>query len=294
VSGLARSALAGPKSLTLDWAAPAECPDGAAIERAVNDVVAPNARGTAARSVRGVVTRPSPTTYHVDLAIETEPGRWSERSLSGATCASVSDAAALVIALAEHAERDAPLREPPRAREAGADARSTRERPFIVLSAALDHGATAGLAPGVSVLGGASFAQVRWEASVSYFAPQTASVAGAPELGAKFTLWNVSARACYPLWRGALWLSPCAGAGMDGTRGVGFGAHTPLTATSWVLVARAGALTEWELARSTALRLDLEAILPFARPEFTVDGAGAVFRRDPLGFRGAFGVELRF
>jgi len=282
-------------ALTLAWTAPAECPDRSAIERAVNNVVGHSEQGAAPLAARAVVSHPTPETYSVALAIETEPGHWDERSLSGPTCASVSDATALLIALAMRAEHEKPSSavadHPPR--------EPTRPSPTLGVGFAIDAGSTPKLTYGPLLLITVPVGPVRVEATAAGFISQRAQVSGT-DIGADLSLFAFGARACFPLWDGALWVAPCAGVGVDWTRAAGFGARQPKNAASIDGVARAGASAQWDLRagqntqQGVSLRVDLEAALPFERPQFDVDGAGAVYRRNSAAFRSSLDLLWRF
>jgi len=306
VSCAATQALyAEERAFTVAWQAPSECPDGAAIERYVEQVVGGSGSGPVAVRATGSVTRSADGRYAATLELDTGSAQASTRALDAADCEAVSQAAALLIGLAIRAQVEPvaappveapqpPVKEtPPAAAEP-----SPRARGFLSVGPVADWGSTPGLTFGLSLSGGVQLAGLRIEPSLAYFGPRSESVAGQPGVGARFTLATAGLRACMPLAGGRLWLAPCLGAGVDWIRGSGFGARVPRSGSSWSAVGRAGLLLGWDISSVISMHWELEGVLAAARPEFQVQentaDEGFVFRRRAASARTGLGMDVHF
>jgi hypothetical protein len=159
----------------------------------------------------------------------------------------------------------------------------------------IDWGSTPGLAYGPTLaVGWSPFGGARWEAFGSFFFNRRGTVAGEALLGADFTLAAFGMRECYPVLDAAVSLAPCIGAGLDWLHATGFGAREPRNGSAWAFTAQASGIFLWNFHQFAAVRLEVGAVIPFARPEFVIDGAGTVHRRALAAFRGAAGLELHF
>jgi hypothetical protein len=298
ISSAASTATAADRAFALTWTAPPECPDAATVEGFVDADVGETAYGPAAVRARGTVQPTTDGRYAVVLDLDTGGAQSNERQLVDGSCEAVSQAAALLVALAIRA-RAAPPASPsaPAERPVRATALS-HERPFAAAEVLTDLGSLPTATVGLGLAGGVTFAGLRLEPTVAYFAPQSGNVSGRADLGARFALGAAAVRLCAPFPRSDVWLAPCFGAGVDWIVARGFGARAPRNASTFDAVATAAALGGWDVSSIISLHLEVGAVVPFARPEFEVDGVGdgaaSVYRRAPLAFRGAFGLELHF
>ncbi len=291
----ARSAAASERAFAVAWSAPAECPDAVAIAQYVDDVLGGADAGPVAVRAVGVVTRSADASYAVTLDLDAGAAQPSKRSLSGPDCESVSRAAALLIGLAVRARVEpppAPLPPPPAPPPPAAPI--THARAFMSLLVLADDGSTPKPTLGIGVAGGVRWSHLRLEPMLGYFAPRSTSIALHPGVGAQFQLATAGARACSPFSADSVWLAPCFGAGVDWLRARGFGAHINHTASSLAVIGRAGLLAGWDISPIISARIELEAVMPLARPEFMVDGDGDVYRRSPLAARAALGLDVHF
>ncbi|HWZ89873.1 MAG TPA: hypothetical protein VNW92_13520, partial [Polyangiaceae bacterium] len=296
VSCAPAAASARERSFSLAWTAPPACPDAAAVEGYVEEDVGAPAYGPTAVHARGTVSDAPEGRYSVELelALDAAGARSSRRTLVDNSCEAVSQAAALLVALAIRAQA-APDAAPPAPAEAPTkEATNWHERPFFGVAVVTDLGSLPRPTVGLGVAGGATWAIVRLEPTVAYFAPQSGSVAARADLGARFRLAVAGARVCTPFPRSRFWIAPCAGGGVDLIWASGFGARTTRIASTAQAIATAALLGGWDISPIISMRLEVGAALPLARPEFMVDGVGNVYRRAPLALRSAFGLELHF
>jgi hypothetical protein len=281
-------------AVELDWDAPSECPSGAAVTGEVERILAGSPARTARMRAQGTVTRSAQDKWHVELLLRgTE---WeAKRGLDGPTCAAVSDAAALVIALALNPEVDpAPSVKP----ENGADLHTTWIPMPTFMGPALGAGLTgdAGSVPdgtvGIEANFGWTIGNVHTELSGTYFLARRGTLVDRDDVGATFHLGATSLRGCYQFARERLAFGPCVDVGLQWTKAQGFGpidAHT----VSGVTPAIGGALgVEWLLSRYFVPYARLGGVVPLARPEFAVQGMGYVHRAAVVAFRSTVGFEV--
>jgi len=295
VMGVPRLASASERAFALTWNAPDECPDATTVEQYVDDVLGDANFGPVAVHASGVVSRTADARYAVQLDLDTGAAQPSRRSLDAANCEAVSRAAALLIALAIRA-RAAPPSPPPAPSPAPepAPSRVPRARGLLGLLTLADFGAIPAATLGAGITAGVRWPRLQLESTVAYFAPRSTSAPNRADVGARFELGTAGARACTPLTVTAVWLAPCVGAGVDWVRAPGFGARVTRRPSTWDLIARFGLLGGWDISSIISARVEVEGVLPVARPEFEVDGVGDIFRRSPVGVRTGLGLELQF
>ena len=299
---LAAPALAGPPGLEIDWQAPAGCPDQAAIRRYVAQVIANTEDAASAMRARAVVSRISVDRWAADLTVRSSAGEESARSLEGPTCDAVSEAAALVIALAIHSSASAqspvpPAAHPERETEAGPSSASQVDRdrrPLVAAGLAGDVGSLPGPAYGARLAVGWTLAGIRWEPFAAYFARKRATVEGRDTVGADFALAAAGLRGCYSLSGRVVGLAPCLGAGLDWIGGAGFGSREPRQAANFSATVAGAWVASFHLTDMVSPRLEIEAVAALRRAQFVVSGAGTVYTEAPVALRGAVGMELHF
>ncbi|HEY4104761.1 MAG TPA: hypothetical protein VGM44_12760, partial [Polyangiaceae bacterium] len=282
ISSGARAALAAENVPSLTWSAPSECPPVATVNGYVTqDLGAARIDATQVRA-RGTVTATNDGRYEVVLDLDTGGAERTTRTLSGANCESVSQAAALLVALAIRAERaPEPTAAEASKRELEARRFNHHARPFLAALVSTDAGSLPQPTLGLGIAAGATLGVVRLEPALAYFAPQSGTVSDQPALGARFTLASAMLRACTPFEASDFWVAPCLGGGLDWLRASGFGARVSKRTSTVDALGVAAALGGWDISSIISLRVELAAVVPLARPEFVVDGVGSVYRRAP-------------
>jgi hypothetical protein len=289
-----RLAVAHERAFALVWSAPTECPDAATIEQYVDDVLGDGNFGPLAVRASGTVSRTTEGRYAVTLELDAGAAQPSRRALDAEDCEAVSRASALLIALAIRA-RAAPIVPPPPPPVAPpAPPPPQRARGFVSVLGEADVGAVPTPTLGLGLAVGARWPRLLLESSFAYFAPRSTTAKGSADVGARFQMMTLGARACAPITVTALWLAPCLGAGVDRVGAPGFGARVTRRPTAWDAVGRFGLLAGWDISSIISARAEIEGVLPLARPEFEVDGVGDVFRRAPVGGRAGLGLQLQF
>ena len=285
----------GGKAFALSWSAPEECPSAAEVEGYVDRDLGAIAHGRTVVRANGVVSTRSDGRYGVELELDTGAARSSRRELTGVSCAEVSEAAALVVALTIRAEAEPATKPAPEpAREPEAEPVVNRHaRPYLAAALALDVGSLPKPTVGLSLAGGVTFAGLRVEPAIAVYAPQSGDIAGTGE-GAHFVLGAAQLRACAPFPRSELWLAPCLGGGVDLVHASGFGADETRVASTFDAFGTGALLAGWDISPIISARLDVGAVLPLARPSFVVDGQGQVYHRGSVALRSLLGFELHF
>jgi hypothetical protein len=293
----ARTALGqtAASNIDLDWDAPSECPASGAVTAEVDRILAGSPARAARMRAQGIVSRSSPDKWHVELFLR--GAEWeAKRGLDGPSCASVSEAAALVIALAINPEVDRPP--PPVKPEASPDVRASAIPMPTFVGPALSAGITgdAGTVPdgtlGIEANFGWTIGSVHTELSGTYFLERRGTLVERNDVGATFRLGATSLRGCYQFARERLAFGPCVDVGLQWTKAQGFGPIDTHT-VSGVTPAIGGALgVEWLLSRYFVPYARLGGVVPLARPEFAVQGMGYVHRAAVVAFRGTVGFEV--
>ena len=137
--------------------------------------------------------------------------------------------------------------------------------------------------------------RLRFEAGGAYWAPQTETPSGQVSASADFSLVSIVGRVGYTVSLGAFELVPSLMAEADFMEAEAKGGVTtsiPASATWFAL--GGGGWVFWALTREIALRLGVEAALPFTRPYFEVTHGPEVFKPGVISAKGAIGLELRF
>ncbi len=285
-----------PGSIDLEWDAPSDCPGRAAVISEVDRVLSAAPTRSARMRVEGKASRVTPDAWHVDLLLR-GPDWEAKRALDGSTCAAVTEAASLVIALAMNPEVEPPpptkLEPVPEPRESPPP-RASFQGPALGLAAAAD----AALLPGGTIGGEGNLAwtvgPIRLELAGSYFAERRATLATQNDVGARFRLGAMNARGCYLARVAHAALGPCVDIGVAWTRAEGFGPIQTYQASSTTPILGGAAFAEWQIARFFAPFMRFGASTPLSRPEYAIEALGHVHRAPPVVVRAAVGIEMHF
>jgi hypothetical protein len=277
--------------LELNWQAPAGCPDGAAILRYIAKVVGDTEPATPMHA-RANISRLASDRWLADLTVGTTTSDESVRTFEGPTCEAVSEAAALVVALAVHPGGEPAT--PPSFHKLPEPPPPDHSRGLVALAFAGDVGTTPTATYGAEFALRWTVSGIRWEPFGSYFRRQPGHVSGQEDVGARFTLAGGGLRGCFPFPGGASWVAACAGGGIDWMKAEGFGARDPQSTAIWSGNIRTGLQASWSPSAVLTPRFEAEAVVPLARPEFVVLGAGRVHRQAPVVLRVGVGMELHF
>jgi hypothetical protein len=306
-----------PAGISLSWTAGPGCPDRDAVLARIRSLLASSQPSPRTLTATGVVEATPTGDYSLALTT-TQDGATHQRALTAPTCDSLADAGALVLALAldpsllshpqpepqpEPAFTPPPLDPPtppppPRAPDRTAVAPRTHASHSGLAVAGLalaDLGTLPRTALGAAMALGLAFDALRLELLLGVLPPVRTVIAEQPERGGDLMLFAGGPRGCYEPWRAPLGLGGCAGFEVGGLAGESFGAtEADGAAIAPWLALRAGVVARLELADSLTLRLDLEGLVPTARPRFLIERLDAVHQPGPVSARLLLGLEVAF
>jgi hypothetical protein len=345
----ARADGAAPSSrLSLEWSAPASCPSAADVRKAVDRLLGEKG-GDGAQPIRvsAIVSQEESGGFYMKIEAPGE-GSARARELRGPTCAAVTDAAALIIALMfdpsamdKSAREGAPPSPPPpsplvdgssaapdgptpapapaptapeaklgagraptpsprRARRASPpDPRSDPAAPTLIsIRASVFGGADLGSLPAIAgSIGGALAIHVgpqRYEAGFNGWPARASRLPSQPSAGGDVDLFAFYGAACRVFRAGPIRLAPCGALEIGQIHASGFGVPRLGSGSSVWFALKLGPLAFWELWSHVGLTARLEAVVPFLRPEFVLQGPRLVHQPLPVSGRASAGVELRF
>ncbi len=297
-------------SFSLEWEAPPECPSAAAVERDVAQILSASSAPTAALRARGVASRTSPDKWRADLVLRGVVWE-AHRTLEGATCAAVAEAAAVVIALAINPQIEPPAPKvpppkpmPPSKPTAQPEAVPTPEQgehfvhrppagPFLGVGVVSDLGTLPGAAFGAEGWIGWQIAALRFDVGGSYFLSKRGTLPRHSDIGATFQLAAMGQRSCYQWAYESISVGPCLDVGLTWTRAEGFGPIVSYRVSTVGFSLGADMALAWQLSRFLRPYFRLSGALPVARPEFAVQGLETLHRAAIVSVRGVIGIEAQ-
>jgi hypothetical protein len=287
---------------TLEWTAPAGCPDASQVRTAVDGMLdaASWDRAPAGMIARGTVTEADDGRFV--LRMQVGAGEASEtQTIEADACAKLADAYVVIVAFTidpgarAREDRPGPGPQPVPAPQAE-PANLPRGRETRGLVGVLAAGG-AGFLPFPAVGVGARIrieSTLWWEVAGTYWPERDASVAvdSANTIGARIALWSLEPDICLPLGgAGAV----CAGAELGEMPASGMGMARPRSGSSWWLAPDLAAVLRVPVLHAVDLGLRLEGGIALLRPSFVADNVGPpdpveVFR--PSQFFGVLSVEV--
>ncbi|WP_434424665.1 hypothetical protein [Nannocystis pusilla] len=317
---------------TIEWDAPAGCPDAEVLQAEISRHLGPAAAAAATGSIR-VQARPDGAGWHVAVAIATD-GRTQERTLAVASCDAAVRAAAFVIAIAVDPARrepedvvpappEPPTPPPPKPGpepqpEAAGDggpapapaevealtppapgSQAPRRRAVRGLVYA-GPGMQVGMLPvqaGLAVGAGLMWPRARLTLGYTRWFTTEVQRPGETPYGAEFAVHAGQLRGGPVLRAGPLELPLQAGLELGALQAAGVGGEPNYTATALWGAATVGAGLTWAPRASRgffAVGLLVEAAFALRRPQFVFEGDREVARIGPAAFRGFLQVEARF
>ncbi|WP_441288415.1 hypothetical protein ACSRUE_41705 [Sorangium sp. KYC3313] len=313
----ALAAPAEPRTIDLRWEAPAGCPP-------VDEVRSEIARllGTSEQrlpiEVEIAIARERDERYRLDLRIRAPaPG---ERVIRGDDCASMSRAAALIVAMsidpdavarsaaaqpappqaiaapaagAPRPPPPAPRRPPPAAARPSAASERDVEGALWV-SAQIEQALVPTIGVGLAAGGGLRSGWFRADGAAGVVPSSSGHIAGLAA-GAEFRLWFLEVDACARPFERPLRVYVCALGRQHWLRSRGRDVDEPFTLTTPIFAAGLGTLLEWRVAAPVSVEGALHAVVPLRRPRFVVENLDGVVYRPPVaGLSARLGLALAF
>jgi hypothetical protein len=270
--------------LGLTWQAPAGCPSSAAVESQFARLLGGPTRLPSGKHIdaSALVRSSSPEKWTLELATVLD-GAVGRRTLAGDSCASVTSAAALILALmidpaaAERALLAPAPAPPPTPRTLGPEdlvfAPPPPPEPRVVRATVRAFGGGVfGLLPEPTLAGGvaAGARARRVGGELSFAATSERRVNAAGGAGGDFHLLVAGARACAALGGRVVVWRACAGGELERLTATGI-TSPAISKSIWMGAGTAGLLLEAPLGERFALALDLGAALRLYHPEFCAD-----------------------
>ncbi len=294
----------------LHWHAPPSCPREADVAASLASRLEPTA-GADDRVVADIVVAREGEVHVADLVVTTRAGR-TERRLEAPTCATVADAAVLIVAMV-HAQTygepvvpaasvtevapaaaPAPVR-PPAPKPPPKPARAPRLRGSAFAEIAVGFAGLPGVGPGLG--GGLALLDKRFRAEVvgAFWFAREAEI-GLPEQGARVDvrLWTVGAHVGPVLHAGPVEFALLVGGHGGLAHGEGDGVAITRTSQRPWLSLGGYPMVLWPLHRHVALGLrgSVEGVV--VRPSFAVREGGTQFTASSVTGSLAAVVEVRF
>jgi hypothetical protein len=300
--------------VALRWIAPEVCPDDGEMRRDVEQLLGRPLEWASSEqlTVRGEVARSGATwIVHLELAA---PEGTRTRELTGQSCAEVSAAAALVIALAvdpavetgttepappraaPEATTHADTSEPPAPARPSRPHRTRKPKPAgpawtVGASGSIDARSLPAPAPGVEVKGAARWPSLRMELGLAYYPGQRRELRSGA--GGEFDLTFVSLRGCPQIRVGRIESALCLESDLGVLAGSGVGVRDAADGSSpwWTL--GGGLHVGWWVTPALLLTTGGDVLGILSRDEFVLARVGLVYRPPAVTARWTLGAEVR-
>jgi hypothetical protein len=305
----AASAGAAEPELSLSWQAPVGCPTQKDVETQFARLLGGPKRVPTGKHIDASAVLRAPATDRWALELSTVlEGATGRRNLSGDSCASVSQAAALILALmidpaaaervGEASAPPPPPPPPPPTVIAPAPPPPPAPTPVSLVARAFAGGVFALLptpAPAAGVALGARRGRLSAELSGLGTLESRADSASLTTAGADLRLIAGGARACGALGGHAVIWQACLGGELELVTGSGFGARGAHTETVKMLAGTGALLVAIPVGAHVALSIDLGAAVRAYHPAFVLnlpDGTSQLHRVPSASFSTAAGVII--
>lgn len=318
-----QTAYAGP----LTWDVPPSCPDRMALTQAIERRLGHSFTSGEVELVGAISQHAAAPRYRLQLEMTTG-GRSQTHTLSAERCASLIDAAAILVVVAYMAAPEFPEAEPdtPKAPEPVPAAAGQRVDPItepalpnvddparlavvaepdapgplaarkgpgvlVRVHGGLEHGAVPGATGAVGLAVGPLWRRARLEVQGLYIVP------GLQERDAnsvKLSLFTGAVVGCGRLGRNRLEVPLCGGLELGGYRSIARGPGAPSGPGAHVWMAGVvTAAVAWHAGRRLTFMLALHGVASLYSPDFELD-SGSLFAASPVSGRLFLGLELRF
>jgi hypothetical protein len=306
------------EGVPLRWEAPLECPEQAVLRERV-DALVPGLldRRDAASSQVDIEVRAGGEGYEATVIVRNDDGE-TRRDFAAADCETVTDAAALILAVvldpvgvSMGLQVEAPAEPTVVASEPPAEPERRVEQPAIVeVSDTREFPRPRNLGGGVRVFGGGSYGPTntgygtiggtlaligpRWRAEVGGLWAIPRVVRAEAGFGGSFDAWAVIGRGCFAPKIRRLELPTCGGLELGSVRGRGLDELPIAGRASFLWVALAAAQGLWfSPIERVGIGVELGVAVPLNRGTFTIEST-EVQRIAAVTVRGLAGIELKW
>lgn len=275
----------------VEWPSVVGCPSAEAVRARVRALAPTNEREpTVIVTIHdeGVLTV-------AEVRIDFSTGETGTRRLEGEDCASVAEAACLVIAMSLRESASAPSVPPALEvlpRRAASSSESSHVRGTLALEAGVVAGPLPNASPSGALVAAASLGAFRVEVEGSLVATQRGEAA--PGLGGDFSLFSAAARGCFaPRWH-RITVGTCVGLEVDHMTATGVGALSVSKRVVADVGPQLGGILEWRMFGALGLRAEVVATAPVVRRTFVLGAVGEVHRPGVMTVGAWIGPQVTF
>jgi hypothetical protein len=287
--------------ISLDWSTPAGCPEGDAVSADVIRLSGATAQGSRHLKARASIRPADGKGWILSLATDLN-GATGERTLVGASCESLTEAATLTLALILNPDLAVPPPPPAgdqRPAQEAATVASTSDRRLHLVwrlgaHAGIQAGAIENLSSCFALSLGVGLGRLSLRLMPGLTPPQNIFVDAARTLGGRLWVGTAAALGCWAAAVGPVTLSPCLGFDVARLQGHGLGVLQPREKTVYWSSAELAVFAGLPVGYGVALEVGGIGVLPFSRPTVYLDGIGPVSRPAVFGFRALGGLAWVF
>ncbi|WP_437760692.1 hypothetical protein [Sorangium sp. So ce1389] len=315
----------GPRTVELRWEAPDGCPAGDEVR---NEIIRLLGSSEQRQPIEVDIAVAREGDARLRLALRIRQPAPGERVLQGDDCASMSRAAALIVAMsidpdavarnaaAQPQAPDAPVARAPRSPPPASDRPRAADRPTMAgrppaadrppaaerdvdgalwLSAHVEQALVPTLGVGLAAGGAIRSGWFRADAAAGVVPSSSGRIAG-QAAGAEFRLWFLEVDTCArALGHPAVRVYLCALGRQHWLTATGRQVDEPFHRTAPILALGLGSLIEADIAAPLRLEGALHAVAPLQRPRFIVENLeGTVYRPPAAGVSARLGLALVF
>lgn len=280
--------------MDLDWDSPPGCPDSTAVRAEVVRLTGPTTQGSRHLKASASIQPAVGGGFTLSLATNVD-GAIGERLLSGGSCESLSDAAALMLALILNPDlviAQAP--EPAPAQVDAAPPPAPRPRWQVGAYGGIHTGAIANMSSAFALSLGISFGRLSVRLMPGLSLPEDVFVDADQQLGGRLWTGTAGALGCVTEALGFLQVTPCIGFDVTRLSARGLGVLYPREATVYWSSAEAALLLGLPVGHGVQVELAGMGLVPLHRPTVYLDDIGPVSRPAVLGFKALGGLTIFF
>ena len=288
--------------IELDWTAPPTCPDRETVLAEVLKLAGAKAASAHYLKARATIAPTEGTGFLLSLSTELD-GLTGERALSGVSCGSLSDAAALMLALILNPEVATKASPEPTAHEpapsAATIATADHHHPWprtswlVGAHGGVQMGVLEDLSPSIALSFGIGLGQLAMRLVPTFTPPQ--KIYAEAGLGGRLWTEGVAGFGCWATPLAWPVLTPCLGFEVTWLQGRGLGVLHSRDASVYWASGELALFAGLPLSRGLILEVGGIGLLPLRRPTvYLEDGATPVSRPAVLGFRALGGLAWRF
>jgi hypothetical protein len=285
---------AQPPAIDLEWDVPPGCPDSTAVRAEVLRLTGPTTQGSRHLKASASILPTVGGTWTLSLATNVD-GVIGERILSGGSCESLADAAALMLALILNPDLVvAKAPDPPPPPVDAATPPAPRPRWQVGAYGGIQTGAIETMSSTFALSLGIAFGRLSLRLMPGLSLPQDVFVDTDQKLGGRLWTGTAGVLGCYSEALGFLQVSPCVGFDVTRLAARGLGVLRPREATVYWSSAEAALLLALPVGYGVQVELAGIGVVPLHRPTVYLDDIGPVSRPRSLGLKALGGLTVLF